>query len=273
MTPRDTRLDLEHDGFYDRHMCRLLGVVASAPRALAETVGDGLGTFVGLAAGKHRDGWGLATDSNGAQSILRATTRANDDPALASALASIDADAALLHLRAATGGLAVSAGNTHPFVQERLTFAHNGEIADRGALDQLIDPDLRDALVGDTDSERYLAVIATNARRSGLPEAIARAVADIGDVASTPSLNAIVLTDRTMYAVSSHRDDLDGEYGGDYFTLRVRVDRRGTVVASSGWGHDDWAALPNHSLLAIDRETGARHTWDLSRPAELARAA
>lgn len=61
------------------------------------------------------------------------------------------------HVRfASTGGLDVR--NTHPFEQRGRLFAHNGVIEDLPALEARLGPD-RELVKGDTDSERFFALI------------------------------------------------------------------------------------------------------------------
>nr|WP_233224067.1 class II glutamine amidotransferase [Amycolatopsis sp. CA-128772] len=58
--------------------------------------------------------------------------------------------------QASTGGL--EPANTHPFVQHDRLFAHNGVIGDLPALEDLLG-DYRDLVEGDTDSERFFALV------------------------------------------------------------------------------------------------------------------
>jgi glutamine amidotransferase len=61
------------------------------------------------------------------------------------------------HIRyASTGGLQPE--NTHPFCQQDRLFAHNGIIGDLSTMERELGP-YRDLVIGDTDSERFFALI------------------------------------------------------------------------------------------------------------------
>ena len=68
----------------------------------------------------------------------------------------------LAHVRAATGGTAVSMENCHPFVWRRLAFMHNGALPSFGrfapALLDRISPRARGHVFGTTDSELIFAL-------------------------------------------------------------------------------------------------------------------
>src|SRR4051812_37621866 len=114
-------------------MCRLLGVVSSAPISVADTVGDSvLKDFVALTK-VHGDGWGVGftdtgfTDSAGPHVHVSAGS-ALDDPDFAAATQDSAAVGSIVHLRWATNGLAVEPQNSHPFLTDGLAMAHNGSI-------------------------------------------------------------------------------------------------------------------------------------------------
>ena len=88
----------------------------------------------------------------------------------------------MAHVRAATQQLAVSELNCHPFVVDRWSFMHNGDIGGfskirRALLSQLSDERF-DAIHGSTDSEHFFAVLLDELAAEGNDgdvEAIARA--------------------------------------------------------------------------------------------------
>ena len=61
----------------------------------------------------------------------------------------------------------LSLANTHPFVVGGVGFAHNGDIPNSVRLLDLLTDDERACLQGETDSERYFAVL--RSRASGKP--------------------------------------------------------------------------------------------------------
>jgi glutamine amidotransferase len=71
----------------------------------------------------------------------------------------------LVHLRyASTGG--VSLLNTHPFSQDGRLFAHNGVVGDLDRIEARLGSN-RAMVMGDTDSERFFAVITLGIREAG----------------------------------------------------------------------------------------------------------
>ena len=111
-------------------MCRLLGVVSTAPIAVSEAVGaDVLKDFVALTK-IHGDGWGIAHLGHAGDDprVEVSAGSALDDPLFTAATQERRSAASLVHLRWATNGLAVEPQNSHPFVADGIAMAHNGSI-------------------------------------------------------------------------------------------------------------------------------------------------
>jgi predicted glutamine amidotransferase len=250
-------------------MCRLLGVVSTAPIAVAEAVGAQVLTdFVALTK-IHGDGWGVAHIDQAGQD-LRVDVSAGsalDDPAFAQAAHDRRSVASLVHLRWATNGLAVKPQNSHPFLADGVAFAHNGSIKPAGPLDELLEPETVASLRGTTDSERYFGVIRQYRRTApDLAEAVRRAVAQLRELYPEASLNALMLGEGQLIAVHAHAHsrlldedieeitaaDLPTEHLEDYFALRwVRPDDQTMVIGSTGFGDLDWQPLPPESVTAV----------------------
>src|SRR6266571_1198233 len=71
------------------------------------------------------------------------------------------------HVRLATAG-GRTARNTHPFAMHGRIMAHNGGFGELARLDEQLGP-YRDLVLGDTDSERYFALITQQADARGGP--------------------------------------------------------------------------------------------------------
>jgi predicted glutamine amidotransferase len=250
-------------------MCRLLGVVSTAPIAVSDAVGAYvLKDFVALTK-IHGDGWGIAHVGQAGQDprVEVSAGSALEDPAFVAATRDQRSVASLVHLRWATNGLAVEPRNSHPFVADHLAMAHNGSIKPTGPLDELLEPDFAASLRGTTDSERYFAVIRQHRRDApDLAEAVRRAVAQLRQLYPDASLNALVLGEDQLIAVHAHAHsrlldedieeitaaDLPTEHLEDYFALRwVRPDDQTMVIGSTGFGDLDWQPLPPESVTAI----------------------
>ena len=260
-------------------MCRLLGVVTSRPAPLAELLADDLDQFRAL-ADEHCDGWGIAHHPAHHQAdhptgrpaagrdtpvVHRSPRHALDGTAFTDAVAAGRTAAALLHLRKASAGMAVTPANTHPFTGDGVALAHNGFFTPRAAVDALL-PDGGAGCAGDTDSERYFALVRDRlARDPGrLPPhlALRDAGVTISAVAQVESLNALLLTPDALYAYARYEPQVVAARGGDAhsYGMAYRLDhtRDGAwrlVVASNGWEQPSpaWRPLPNGSVLEATR--------------------
>lgn len=248
-------------------MCRLLGWAASTPRTLADLLGEeDLAEFTSLSR-KHGDGWGVAwstgqdaaSGDDGARKLAvhKDTDAAYYSRAFAEWTHQEQADLGLVHLRWATLGLEVVDANTHPFVSDGMAFAHNGSVRPPSALDPLLTPAMQAALVGATDSERYFRAVLSRMSEGGsaavgIGEALAATADRIAATTDFTSLNCLLMTPDTLYAMS--RFDPAHEEEPEYFNLRYRVTDDAVVVASTGWGRG-WQPLANGELLMVQRQT------------------
>jgi predicted glutamine amidotransferase len=250
-------------------MCRLLGYCAGRPASLEDLIGaDGLDDFTGLCA-LHGDGWGMAWYEGAAPVVRKSPVPADQAPAFAKLTRTPLNDLGLVHLRWATPGLAVSERNCHPFQYGHYVFAHNGAIHPQDRLGEMLPPEWEGQLGGTTDSERYFLLIMSRLAAHGgdMVAAIADAAADIERRFEPNSLNAVLLSPGTLYAVSWYHPSRvpaaklrqagysrPGEIAA-YFDLAYRRAGDTLVVASSGWPQAGWTPLPNRHVLVTDRAT------------------
>ena len=250
-------------------MCRLLGVVSTTPITVADAVGDNvLKDFVALTK-VHGDGWGVATIGHAGEDPRTQVSAGSalDDPAFVAATQDVRSAASMVHLRWATNGLAVRPRNSHPFVADGVAMAHNGSIKPMGPLNDILEPDIARSLRGNTDSERYFAVIRQYRRTAPtLAEAVRRAVAQLRQIYPDASLNALVLGEDRLIVVHAHARsrlldedieeitaaELPAEHLEDYFALRVaRPDDGMLVIGSTGFGDLPWIPLPPESVVEV----------------------
>jgi predicted glutamine amidotransferase len=113
-----------------------------------------------LAAQSRRepDGTGLGTfDADGTPRVDKAPLAAYQDQQFAQEAKERASSTFIAHIRyASTGGLRPE--NTHPFQQRGRIFAHNGVIEDLPRLEAELG-EYRSLVCGDTDSERFFALI------------------------------------------------------------------------------------------------------------------
>jgi predicted glutamine amidotransferase len=262
---------------YGRRVCRLFGMSAAPHRDRA--------TFWlldaedGLAAQSHRepDGTGLgAFSARGVPIVSKQPVAAFEDATFAREARTLVSSTFIAHIRFASTG-AVERRNTHPFEQRGRLLAHNGVI---GGLDRLEAElaDDRDLVVGDTDSERFFALVTRRIDQhagdvgAGLTEA-ARFVA-----ANLPlyALNIVLVTPTDLWALrypETHellylerdpgKNARQLDHSGQTGTIRVRsldaARHPAVVVASERMDEDPgWRALGSGDLLHVDHALGVR---------------
>jgi predicted glutamine amidotransferase len=146
-------------------VCRLFGM-SSSPRRVQATFWL-LEAPDSLVVQSHRepDGTGLGYfDADGTPHVDRQPIAAYADRAFAREARVVRSQTFVAHIRyASTGGLA--AQNTHPFEQHGRLLAHNGVIEDLPALEAQLGS-YRELVRGDTDSERFFALVTRETDRN-----------------------------------------------------------------------------------------------------------
>src|SRR3954452_3436855 len=147
-------------------MCRLFGLhggrervracfwLLEAPRSLA------------LQSRCQPDGYGIgAFGDDGRPHVERGVTPAWQDDAFARDAKQECSPTYVVHLRYASSGPA-ALRNSHPFMQDGRLIAHNGVFEGLGELEEHLGP-YRALVHGDTDSERFFALIPRETRLPG----------------------------------------------------------------------------------------------------------
>ncbi len=183
-------------------MCRLFGLTAGEVRVTA--------TFWlldapdSLEAQSHRnaDGAGLGFFGPSGEPVLdKQPDPAFRDPEFVHEARQAESSAFVAHVRlASTGGRTVQ--NTHPFVMDGRVMAHNGGFGDLARLESELGPYAR-LVLGDTDSERYFAVITkeTDAHGGDVGAGITAAASWIAERLPVSALNTIVATPGELWAL------------------------------------------------------------------------
>jgi glutamine amidotransferase len=235
---------------------------------------------------REPDGTGLGTfDADGHPVVSKQPLAAYEDQEFARAAREVTSRTFIAHVRYASTG-AVNPENTHPFEQHNRLFAHNGVIGDLDALEQELG-DARGLVHGETDSERYFALITREIERDeDVGAAIARAAGWIAENLPVFALNLVLITDSELWALrypdvhdlfvleraaggpSGHRH-LD--HASARGSVRVRsgdlATRPAVIVASEPMDEDPgWHALRSGELLHVDPGLRATITRPLDRP-------
>jgi predicted glutamine amidotransferase len=151
---------------------------------------------------RHPDGYGIGTfEEDGSPDIDKRPAAAYEDELFAREAREEESPTFVSHVRyASTGSKTVA--NTHPFDLDGRIFAHNGHIASLDTLESRLGGDTR-LLQGQTDSERFFALISREVRENGgdVEAGICTAVAWIAEHLPLYSLNFVLATPTDVWAL------------------------------------------------------------------------
>jgi glutamine amidotransferase len=255
-------------------MCRLFGMSAGS-----EPVGA---TFWLLEAPdslarqsrREPDGTGLGYfDDQSRPVVEKQPLAAYEDEQFAREAREVRSTAFVAHIRYASTG-AVAPQNTHPFEQAGRLFAHNGVVGSLPRLERELGPAM--GLVhGDTDSERFFALVTREIERAGdVGLGLTRAAQWVAEHLPVFALNVILISADGLWALrypEVHELHVlqrraGGQAGGHHLdhasargSVRVRsgelAARPAVVVASEPMDEDPgWQALEGGELLHVDRD-------------------
>ena len=257
-------------------MCRLFGLTASPRRVKASFWLLEAADSLFHKSFRNPDGTGLGYFAPFVGPVVdKEPLPAYQDPAVVRGAKHVSSVTFVSHIRHATTG-ARTTENTHPFAMEGMLFAHNGMLEDLAGLEAKLGSDIR-FVGGDTDSERYFALIAKEIRaHRNVGLGISSAVSWIADNLPVHSLNFVLATADELWAFrypethrlfvlerrvvgGHHRRELHYVSG----TMRVHVpelDRHSSVMVASEPLDDtlDWRALESGELVRVGPDLSVR---------------
>jgi predicted glutamine amidotransferase len=251
-------------------MCRLFGLTAGQARVKA--------TFWlldapdSLQAQSHRnvDGAGLGFFGPAGEPVLdKQPEPAFSDPEFIREARQAESSSFVAHVRWATAG-GRTVRNTHPFVMDGRVMAHNGGFGELAQLDTELGSYAR-LVLGDTDSERYFALITkeTDAHGGDVGAGITAAASWIAERLPVSALNTIVARPGELWALrypgqhALHILERPADPGPGEPGLHVRsatssvhvpeLDRTASVVIASEQldGESGWQMLAPGELVHV----------------------
>jgi predicted glutamine amidotransferase len=266
-------------------MCRLFGMSAAPQRDRATfwllDAEDGLAEQ----SRREPDGTGLgAFSASGRPIVSKQPIAAYEDATFAREARTLVSTTFIAHIRFASTG-AVARANTHPFEQRDRLLAHNGVIGGLDILERELGDD-RALVHGDTDSERFLALVTRRTEQHGgdVTAGLVSAARFVAETLPLYALNVVLTTATELWALrypETHdllyleRGPAEGarplEHAGAAGTMRVRshdaARHRVLVVASERMDEDSrWRPLASGELLHVDSELGVRVERVLDMP-------
>ncbi|MFN8126468.1 MAG: class II glutamine amidotransferase [Candidatus Nanopelagicales bacterium] len=218
---------------------------------------------------RNPDGAGIGWFSDaGAPHLRKWGSAAFDTTQFSQTALELDATTCVTHVRAATTGRD-DEKNSHPFLIESRLMAHNGGFGDIPKLEAKLGDYVR-YVQGDTDSERYAALIAqeTDSHGGDVGAGITHAAQWIAAELPMYSLNCIVATSGNLWALrypdtralhAVRRSVADAEWRGQSSTAgHVLTSCDGeaadlVLVASERIDDaDDWRMLDPGELIHVD---------------------
>lgn len=237
-----------------------------------------------LAAQSHRepDGTGLGWfDADEAPHVAKQAIAAYGDADFAREARAISSRTFIAHIRFASTG-ALELRNTHPFELDGRLFAHNGVIEDLPALEERLGPAALRRVEGDTDSERFFALItkeiaaAEGDVRAGIEAACRWVAAELPLLAINfvlaagdslwalryPDTHPLYLLEREPGAPLEHSSSLGSRVHAPAGERRPLM-----VIASERMDSDPaWKMLPSGELVQITPSLEIHRRLILSEP-------
>ena len=268
-------------------MCRLFAMSAAPHRVRATFwLLDAPDSLVAQSR-REPDGTGLGYFApDGTPRVDKQPVAAFEDRAFAREAHDVRSVTFVAHIRyASTGGLTPE--NTHPFEQHGRLLAHNGVIEDLPKLDARLGS-YRSLVKGDTDSERFLALVTmeTDRHDGDVTAGLLAAARWVARELPLFALNVVLTTSEELWALRYPQTHalyvLERAPGGSAGaqplehasaagTVRVRSadlgERPAVVLASEPMDEDPaWRAMRSGELLHVDGELRVSSTVAIDHP-------
>ncbi len=269
-------------------MCRLFGLTAGAARVRATFWLVDAPDSMEVQGRRNVDGSGVGFfDSGGVPVLDKEPEPAFRDDAFIHAAKRAESSAFVAHVRWATAG-GRTMRNTHPFAMEGRIMAHNGGFGEVARLEEQLGP-YASLVAGDTDSERYFALITqqSDAHGGDVGAGIAAAAQWIAVNLPVSALNTVVAAPGELWALrypGQHalhvleRPAASGQYPAATAGLRVRSATSSVhvpalesvpsvVVASERLdGESGWRMLAEGELIHVRPDLSVQSAVVIAEP-------
>lgn len=249
-------------------MCRLFGLTAGNQRVSASFWLLDAPDSLQLQGRRNRDGTGLGYFNVAGEPVIdKQPQPAYSDVEFINEANVVESATFVAHVRVATAG-ALSVANTHPFEMDGRIMAHNGGFEEL----EVLEAELRDPgrVLGDTDSERFLALISERiqSNHGDVGEGIVQAAQWIATHLPLFSLNLVLISNDELWALrypehhnlyalrraeGGHRDEaLRARSELLEVTAQRLTEHPSVVVASEPMDdHPDWRLMEPGELLHV----------------------
>lgn len=183
-------------------MCRLFGMTAGTARVGATFWLLDAPDSLEVQSHRNIDGNGIGFyDSGGAPVLDKQPEPAFRDEEFTHEAKDVRSTTFVAHVRLATTGPR-TVTNTHPFAMRGRIMAHNGGFGELGRLEQQLGS-YGSLVLGDTDSERFFALITKHVDENGgdVGAGITAAARWIGENLPVTSLNCIIASQHELWAL------------------------------------------------------------------------
>jgi glutamine amidotransferase len=268
-------------------MCRLFGMSGGAEPLTATFWLLEAPDSLAIQSRREPDGTGLGVfDSSGRPEIHKWPIAAYEDKQFAQEAREVESSTFVAHIRYASTG-AIEAKNTHPFQQEGRIFAHNGVIQELPRLEAELGR-TRSLVEGDTDSERFFALITKCTEEAGgdVGAGITAAARWVAEQLPLYAINLVLATPTDLWALrypETHElffleREKGGQHGGRHLeaasaagTVRVRsahlAHRPAVVIASERMDEDPgWKPMASGELLHVGHDLSVSRETVLDGP-------
>lgn len=265
-------------------MCRLFGLSAAPERVRATFWLLDAPDSLEAQGRRNRDGTGLGFfDASGVPVVDKQPEAAYSDVEFISDAKAADSATFVAHVRVATTGV-LSVDNTHPFTMDGRIMAHNGGFEELATIEAELGEDL-ERVRGDTDSERYMALVTRRVAQcdGDVGAGITSAARWIAEHLPLFSLNMVLVTPTDLWALrypehhnlyvlqrgaGGHTNDsLRGRSEHLEITSDTLAQLPCVVVASEPMdNHPDWRLMNPGELLHVGADLSVTSTLVLADP-------